>query len=618
MKIRPVTIERLQALSLKTRKYNDNPESIPAEERGELSLMFAATFKDFKEFCILGMRFLGFSTTGIQLEIAEFMQHGGNNIMVMAQRGQAKSTIAALYAVWELIQDPTRRVLVVSGGEAQASDVAGLIIRIIMNWHLLCWLRPDRSKGDRTSFEHFDVHYSLKGVEKSASVACVGITANLQGKRSDLLIADDVETQKNSLTQTMRDTLLLLSKEFTAIVADAGGRQLYLGTPQTKESIYRTLPGRGFTVRIWPGRYPTPAEELHYLSGTLAPSIISKLRENPALATGGGISGKLGQCTDPERYSEEQLVEKELQYGPEGFSLQYMLDTTLSDAMRTRIKLEDLMLWDGDYNVAPIAFQRSAEVRHRYIGEFSGKYGLDNQVMYHVASTSTETLPYTLKIGNIDPAGNGGDEISYAFGGAAGQYVHCFCLGGLRGGLTKENINYILDKAVEFGLQKLWIEKNMGHGTVEQLFIAECTNRVPKLNIGIEGYYAVGQKEARIIDTISPLARRHRLIWHMSALEEDYRTCEQHSTDRRTVANGLYQMANITYDRGSLSMDDRADAVAGLCRHLNEVIIVDTAKEVKKQTQDEFSKFMQNPLDLPKHVLQSTQIKSKTSKWRFR
>ena len=104
---------------------------------------------------------------------------------------QAKSTLAALFAIWSLIHNPSARVLIVSAGEKQASDVATLIIRLLENWSILCWLRADSSSGDRTSYENYDVHYSLKGIDKSASISCIGITANLQGKRADLLIPDD-------------------------------------------------------------------------------------------------------------------------------------------------------------------------------------------------------------------------------------------------------------------------------------------------------------------------------------------------------------------------------------------------------------------------------------------
>ncbi|WP_236516262.1 phage terminase large subunit, partial [Escherichia coli] len=155
----------------------------------------------------------------------------------------------------------------------------------------------------------------LKGIDKSASVSSVGISAQLAGKRADFLLADDIEVMRNSMTQTEREKLALQTREFSAICIH--GDIMYLGTPQTKDSIYRELPRRGFSVRVWTGRYPTNEELERYGSGTeIAPIIMKRLLENPELQTGGGIEGNRGQPTDPNHIGEETLQSKELDYGP--------------------------------------------------------------------------------------------------------------------------------------------------------------------------------------------------------------------------------------------------------------------------------------------------------------
>src|SRR5699024_690281 len=122
-------------------------------------------YKDLRHFATDMMEFLGFKITPMQLDIAHFMQHGPRLRMVMSQRGEAKSTLAAITAVWRLVQDPKTRVLIISAGESKASEVASVVIRTIMNWEKLDYLRPDRSMGDRTGADAFDVHYTLKGVD---------------------------------------------------------------------------------------------------------------------------------------------------------------------------------------------------------------------------------------------------------------------------------------------------------------------------------------------------------------------------------------------------------------------------------------------------------------------
>ena len=48
---------------------------------------FALAFKDFKDFCEIGMRFLGFGITEMQMSIADYVQNGPKKRMVQAQRG---------------------------------------------------------------------------------------------------------------------------------------------------------------------------------------------------------------------------------------------------------------------------------------------------------------------------------------------------------------------------------------------------------------------------------------------------------------------------------------------------------------------------------------------------
>lgn len=231
-------------------------------ERWKQLELLQEEYASFATFLDDSMAHLGFNTSPVQYDIGNFLAYGPQYSMVQAQRGQAKTTITAAFAVWSLIHDPKHRVLVLSAGGKQANEISTLIVRFITTMDQLAPLRPDASNGDRTSVEAFDVHYTLKGVDKSPSVACVGITGNLQGKRADLLIADDIESAKNARTAMMRELLLNLTRDFTSICAT--GRIVYLGTPQTQESIYNTLPARGFTVRIWPGRYPTDEQLEHY------------------------------------------------------------------------------------------------------------------------------------------------------------------------------------------------------------------------------------------------------------------------------------------------------------------------------------------------------------------
>lgn len=616
---------RLSMLVTECKQWDEQPYEIPKLKREELSMMFSSTFRDFRAFAELGMLYLGFKLSEIQADIAEFMQKGNAKRMVQAQRGQAKSTLAALYCIWLLLQNPSTNILIVSGGEKQASAIAKLITRMINQWSILCWLRPDVSKGDRNSAAAYDVHYALKGIDKSPSVSCVGITANLQGMRADFVLADDVETQRNSMTQTEREKLQLLIKEFAAICIT--GEIMYLGTPQTKDSIYRLLPARGYDVRVWCGRYPTDEELQRYGAGiTIAPRIMQALIQDPTLQTGGGIEGTRGKPTDDGHINEDVLQEKELEYGDEGFSLQYMLDTTLSDAMRTKIKLSDMMVLAVANDTVPEKMHWSGELP-KLVKDLTPN--VRDFKMYHAAGVSDVFIPFEHKVMTLDPSGAGGDELSFAAGGATNSFIYLLSTGGFVGGTTRPNMESVIEKMLSLDIYVLDIEKNMGHGTVLALFVErlEALKNLAKhsdeqlegwctrlgltyrelhsklIKIGLTEFYVTGQKEKRIIDTISPITRRHKLVVSVQAIEDDWNYCQKHPPEKRLQFSAFQQMGNITYDRGSLVHDDRADCVQRLVETLSGFLSRDEAKVAVEREERFVADFMSNPMGYTKKVL---------------
>lgn len=576
-------------------------------ERFAHAAAMAAHYENFVDFAYDGMAFLGFPLTDMQADIAEFMEAGPRLRMVMAQRGEAKSTLAALYAVWRIIQRCTTRVLIVSAGEIQASEVATLVVRLITTWDILEYLRPDRNAGDRSSISAFDVHYTLKGIDKSPSVACVGITANLPGKRADLLIPDDVESPKNSMTSTERAKLLHFTKEFSSICTH--GDILYLGTPQSKDSIYNTLPGRGFLVRIWPGRFPTP-DEVEKYGSRLAPYLVQRIQADPTLQRGGGIDGTRGKPADPHRFNEEDLVEKELDKGPEDFSLQHMLDTSLADDARQQLKLSDLLVANFDPESVPeiIAYQAA----DKYKADLGREFPVAMTTMYHPVAVECAFVKPALRMMYIDPAGGGADEMAFGISTAVGPYIHSLDVGGLKGGLSGKNPRALLDKIKLYNVTVVQVESNMGHGLFETLLRAELekakigyTDAATATyyeadpffgTVGVISEYSTGQKEKRIIDSLVSAMQRHRLVVHKQVFDSDILYGKQHGADKRTDYSLFQQISAITTDRNSLKHDDRIEAFAGSIRYWKGVLGQDENKAAEKRKAEAYREHLDNPM----------------------
>lgn len=555
--------------------------------------LLQAHYAQFTDFLEDVMQLLGFSVTEIQADIAGFMAYGPQYIMVMAQRGEAKTTIAAAYCVWTLIQSPAHRVLIFSAAGAMATQIALLVSRIIMTMPVLACMRPDKMAGDRTSVAAFDVHHELKGLEKSPSVACMGIGANMQGWRADLLLADDIESSKNATTATERAKLLELTRDFTSI--NAKGRIIWLGTPQTQDSIYNTLPSRGVAVRIWPGRYPTPEQVRNY-GDCLAPLLQRRLAADPSLGTGGGLLGDQGKPTDPQLADEAALQSKELDQGTPYFQLQHMLNTALSDALKRPLRTEQLLVIPHPGRLWPLTI--GPDLTGRALRDFSvNAHAFRLNSIAAVAAEEYRAAPLQSTWAYIDPAAGGKvsrDETAYAIGGFLNGTVYVLAVGGVPGGYDLETLERLATVIAGFAPQGVTIEKNMGYGAFAAIFTPILRRKLR--GVEIEEDLVSGQKELRIINTLAPVMGRGSLVFTEQAVQHDEETTSGYAPSERAHYSVFYQLGRLTRQRDSLPHDDRADALEGLVRKYQTEMAQDQKKRLESQLRKEHEEMMRDPL----------------------
>ncbi|QVR48636.1 terminase large subunit [Stenotrophomonas phage BUCT609] len=576
------------------------------EWRGAQLKKLQTHYASFALFLRDAMWYLGqWEPSWMQYDMANYLQHGPDDLMIQAQRGEAKSTITCIFAVWMLIHDPKHRVFIVSAGEKMATQNAALITKLILFWDILKCLRPDKSAGDRTAVDAFDVHYSLKGVDKSPSIACVGITSNLPGNRADLLIADDIESPKNSMTQGNRDILMTLSLEFSAIATGRPGhppRIVYLGTPQTSESIYNTLPDRGFALRIWPGRYPTHQELMNY-GEYLAPKIRNRMEADPSLQFGGGPAGDAGQPTDPHMMDEAKLQRKLLDRGMSSFQLNYMLNTRLMDALRYPLKSEQLVLMPGSYGgKVPMVVTRSVDATDRKLVQSSGVAHL---VSTAVVRKDVEWIPLEGIHMQVDPAGGGdnGDENGFAVTGYANGTIYILAVGGIPGGYSEQGMEFLAGIAEKFKPNTISIEKNYGYGAFAKVWL-------PILHSKWKGTilepYVGGQKEKRIIGTLEPVIGRGALVIYESAIDmdDDLTAMYAAAPGGRKIFSVLHQLVKLQNIKNALRHDDRLDALEGSVRHWVSKLQVDQHKKAAALEAKKYQEWLNDPVGWSKQGAQ--------------
>ena len=476
-----------------------------------------------------------------QYELAHFLETGQRKRFIQAFRGIGKSYIACAYIVWRLWKNCELKAMIVSANEYKATENAIFIKLLVDTIPELYELRG----GTRDSVLAFDV----RGCRPSPtpSVRAVGIGGQMTGGRSDILLPDDIEVPKNSETETMREKLDKQSQEFASI-AKPNSEIIYLGTPQTEESIYRKLPAKGYQVRIWPARFPT-AENLENYGPYLAPQITQELANEEGLGVAKG-STLGGSPVDPQRFDELVLQEKELEYARSGFTLQFMLDTRMSDAERYPLKIKDLICMDVNSEVAPVQVTW-ASGKDRAIDGMPN-VGFDGDRYHEPMYVAKDFVKYTGSVLFIDPSGRGKDETSFAVTKFLNGMIFVTRWGGLKGGYSETTLKALALIAKEEKVNQIMVESNWGDGMYTSLLAPVLKVIYP---CSLEEYKVTGQKEARIIDKLEPVMNGHRLVIDKGLVERD-------ATEDKIRYSSLYQLSHLTRDRNSMKHDDRVDVLA--------------------------------------------------------
>jgi hypothetical protein len=474
--------------------------------------------------------------TPIQYDIADYLVDCPPRTAIQAYRGAGKSWICSVYCIWRLWNDPQLKILIVSASKERADAFAIFTKRLINEVDILEDMRSRPGQRDSTTL--FDV--GLSDAAHAPSLKSIGITSQLAGNRADLLISDDVESLKNSLTAVMRERLGEYIKEYDAIITPKPtSKIIYLGTPQSEESIYNKLGERGYTTRIWPARMPRDCSEY---GGALAPYI-----ENLGVPAGTPI--------DPLRFDEQDLQNREASFGRSGFNLQFMLNPILSDADKRPLKLADLIIMDCNPTVAPIKLAWGRGTAN--LLQDVPNVGLHQDRLYAPMFQSNEWAEYTGCVMAIDPAGGGTtskDDTGYAVVKILHGMLYLVAAGGIPGGYANDVLEKLAEIAKQHQAQTIVIESNLGLGMFGSLLKPVLLRMGYPVTIEEIRHHI--QKERRIIDTLEPVMNQHRLVVDKQLVIDDYRQ------DRDVTYKLFYQMTRLTRDRGALAHDDAIDVLS--------------------------------------------------------
>ena len=529
---------------------------------------------DFRVFLWALWEHLGLpDPTDLQYDIALYLSKGPRRRMITAFRGAGKSWVTVAYVLWRLLLNPQEKILIVSASEKLATDFCTFAKRLIDEVEFLQHLRPKGNQRD--SVLSFDVGPATAA--KDPSVRAAGITGQITGGRASLIVADDIEVPKNSLTEGMREKLSELIKEFDAVLMP-NGEIVYLGTPQSMNTVYKVVEERGYVTRIWPARYPTQRQQQMY-AGRMAPMLVSRLALDATLVE---------RSTEPSRFTDVDLLEREASYGRSGFQLQFMLDTAMSDANRYPLKLHDLLVTSIDKGQPALAgvpavapknpVQLTWALDHRLVINDLPNVGLTGDRFHMPFYSSEDFAAFDGVAMYIDPSGRGKDETAYAIVAMLKGMLHVLAVGGLRDGYSDETLVALATAAKTYQVKHVQIEDNFGGGMFMKLLEPHMKRIYP---VTLEDIHSVGQKERRILDTLEPVMNQHRLVVDRAVIETDIKIEEP-------KYQLFYQMTHLTSDRNSLRHDDKLEALAGVVAYWVAQMNVD----IKKSSEAHKAKLM--------------------------
>ena len=545
--------------------------------------------QDFKLFLQALWAELGLpSPTRAQYAIADYLQNGPKRLQVQAFRGVGKSWITGAFVLWTLFNDPERKVMIISASKERADNMSIFLQKLIIDTPWLKHLQP-KSDDSRWSRISFDVNCSP---HQAPSVKSVGITGQLTGSRADLMILDDVEVPGNSLTEFMREKLLQLCTEAESILTPkSDSRIMYLGTPQTTFTIYRRLAERNYRPLVWPARYPRQ-DKLSKYEGILAPEIQEDV----------DMGAEEWAPTD-DRFTDEDLIEREASMGRSNFMLQFQLDTTLSDAQKFPLKMADLIVTSVNPNTAPENIIWCSDPSK--VIRDAPTVGLPGDYFYSPMQLVGEWSSYDETICSVDPSGRGTDETAAAFLSQRNGLIYLHEMSAYRDGYSDSTLLDILSKCRDYGVTSLVIETNFGDGIVGELFKKHLINT--KQHIDIEEVRANVRKEDRIIDSLEPVLNQHRLIIDRGVIEWDYASNQDSPAEERLLYMLFYQMSRMCRDKRAVKHDDRLDCLAQGVKYFTDALSISAQDQIRLRRDQEWehtlAEFLDNPQASANHLV---------------
>lgn len=501
-----------------------------------------------------------------ELDIARYAQHGPKRRGMLAPRSIGKTHFVTCgYTCWCLFRNASHRIIIVSKSDGFARKIVKQIRGWIDTVPFLQHLKPrPQIKGGRIwrdNLNQFDAGPSEDG--KDPSVSAIGIDGQLEGTRAHTVIADDVETPKNTITREARDELDDRVKEFANVLYndDPNAEILYVGTYHHEESLYVKLAGRGYSFRTWPVLFPHEDEQVM----NLAPMLSKRMEAGEA---------KAGDIVYPHRHDRTTIAEK-MAEGRRNFAMQQMLIANMGDTTLYPLRLADLITFlPLDRDIAPVKIvwgTNHGQGQSTAVNDIPVD-ALGRDCLYGPVMFDSTWMPYQSTAAWIDPAGEGSDKTAVAIVALAHGRLWAKHVEGFPNGSRPEGLHAIAKLLRDHRATYCAVEKFALQSYYRQLLdpVVQAYRIKPGEDPNDPDGWACSvemvappatQKELRIIGALDPLMASHRLV-----------ISEQVARNRSLQ----HQMTRITRQRNCLDHEDELEALANCCWLFEDQLAIST------------------------------------------
>jgi hypothetical protein len=275
------------------------------------------------------------------------------------------------------------------------------------------------------------------------------------------------------------------------------------------------------------------------------------------------------------------------------FTLQFQLDTSLSDALKFPLKISDIIALPLDGKVGPSALVWRAD-KSTLLDLPAVALPGDR---WHGPAETGPSVPFGETIVAVDPSGRGKDEtvamvLSQINGNLFLREIYAST-----DGYSDTTLCGILRMAKKFGATKCLIESNFGDGLVMEVMKKHAIEM--RVGLEFEEVRSTTRKEDRIIDTLEPVLNQHRLVVDTRLVTWDYQSNNDMAPEERLPRMLMYQLTRMCREKGAVKHDDRLDCLSLGVKYFQDVMAVSQKEQDKRLRHDQWNHmlraFIENP-----------------------